>query len=111
VGVIDSDGDGVDDSADACPGTAPAEPVDGDGCSVAQHCPCDAQRSGEPWRNHGAYVKCVVNAGRDFLREGLISRAQLAALVRAAAQSRCGAKPPASPPAPRPVDDARGRRR
>lgn len=32
--VLDSDGDGVPDSLDSCPGTAPGTPVDASGCPV-----------------------------------------------------------------------------
>ncbi|UCH87265.1 MAG: thrombospondin type 3 repeat-containing protein, partial [Dehalococcoidia bacterium] len=34
--AADADGDGVDDLADLCPGTAGGDPVDADGCSDAQ---------------------------------------------------------------------------
>jgi hypothetical protein len=37
----DIDGDGVIDSADACVPTAPGVVVDGDGCSIADLCPCE----------------------------------------------------------------------
>jgi hypothetical protein len=36
VALIDADGDGVGDATDLCPGTAPAAPVDANGCSQAQ---------------------------------------------------------------------------
>jgi hypothetical protein len=36
VALIDADGDGVGDASDLCPGTAPAAPVDANGCSQAQ---------------------------------------------------------------------------
>ncbi|HET9477224.1 MAG TPA: hypothetical protein VFP63_07030 [Dehalococcoidia bacterium] len=36
VALIDADGDGVGDASDLCPGTAPAPPVDANGCSQAQ---------------------------------------------------------------------------
>ena len=36
VALIDADGDGVGDTSDLCPGTAPAAAVDANGCSQAQ---------------------------------------------------------------------------
>ncbi|HSP54318.1 MAG TPA: hypothetical protein VLS25_01920, partial [Dehalococcoidia bacterium] len=36
VALLDADGDGVGDAVDLCPGTAPAAPVDANGCSQAQ---------------------------------------------------------------------------
>ena len=36
VPIVDSDGDGVEDAVDACPGTAPGAPVDATGCAPAQ---------------------------------------------------------------------------
>ncbi len=35
-GTVDTDGDGVDDGDDLCPGTPSGEPVDGDGCGASQ---------------------------------------------------------------------------
>ncbi|MDB2352418.1 hypothetical protein N9V92_04440 [Luminiphilus sp.] len=42
---IDTDGDGVEDSADLCPNTPPGETVDSDGCSASQSDPEAAVRS------------------------------------------------------------------
>ncbi len=36
VALTDTDGDGIADAVDLCPGTAPAAPVDSNGCSQAQ---------------------------------------------------------------------------
>jgi len=36
IGVVDEDSDGVPDSSDLCPGTAPGAPVDANGCSNPQ---------------------------------------------------------------------------
>jgi hypothetical protein len=82
---VDSDGDGVPDVRDACPGTTPGAVVNADGCSIEQLCPCDA-----PWRNHGAYVGCMVEVLAEFLGEGLITPAGKRVLFKAAATSDCG---------------------
>src|SRR5881397_2384057 len=37
---VDSDGDGVPDGQDKCPGTPAVSVVDADGCSIAQLAPC-----------------------------------------------------------------------
>src|SRR2546425_2435415 len=65
----DADGDVVGDVCDECPGTTADMPhgagrpriaVGGDGCSIAQHCPCDGPPDVEAaWRNHAQYVSCV----------------------------------------------------
>jgi hypothetical protein len=89
--VMDGDGDGVPDGEDACPGTAPDDVVDADGCSIAQLCPCAAPRgSAEAWRNHGAYVSCVAHAAERFLAAGLLTEAEKDAVVSAAGRSDCG---------------------
>jgi len=85
--VTDADGDGVDDNADQCAGTASGDVVDANGCSIAQHCPCDNN-----WKNHGKYVSCVAHAANDFVDAGLITQAQKSAIVSAAGQSNCGKK-------------------
>ena len=83
----DSDGDGVANAADQCPGTGAGETVDAGGCSIAQLCPCAL-----PWKNHGAYVSCVAHAANRFRDEGRITAAENAAVTSAAAGSSCGHK-------------------
>lgn len=93
----DSDGDGVPDAVDACPGTAPGAVVDAHGCSIDQLAPCagpasEGQPSGRPvsWKNHGEYVSTVTHVAESFVAAGLITGAQKDAVVSAAAQSSCG---------------------
>jgi uncharacterized membrane protein len=81
----DSDGDGVPDNADVCPGTPAGEVVDASGCSINQLCPCNNQ-----WENHGQYVSCVAQTSNDFVTAGLITEAERDAIVSKAAQSSCG---------------------
>jgi hypothetical protein len=58
-------------------------------------CPCTGAK------NHGSYVRCVADTTNAYLSEGLITRAERAALVLHAAQNLCerpetpGARPPA----------------
>lgn len=87
----DGDGDGVPDSADACPATAAGEVVDASGCSVNDHCPCPGP-AGSAWANHGGYVSCVAHAVEAFLAAGLVTDAQKDAIVSAGARSNCGRK-------------------
>ena len=61
----DDDNDGVLDGEDACPATDAGAVVDGDGCAIADYCPCDAA-----WKNHGAYQRCVAHTSEDFLEAG-----------------------------------------
>jgi hypothetical protein len=87
--AADADGDGVGNTEDLCPGTPAGAPVDVKGCSYPQRqaaaCPV-----GGDYRNHGAYVSCVVHAAHQGVRDGLITRRQAAAAVVAAAQSDVG---------------------
>jgi hypothetical protein len=64
---------------------APAATVDPTGCSIAQYCP----QTGD-WKNHGAYVRCVVATARSFKRTALISRKELKAEISSAASSNTG---------------------
>jgi len=80
----DGDGDGLGDELDACPGTAAEAVVDGEGCSLAQLCPCEAAS------RHGEHVRCVVRASRNFANDGLLGRGERAALIIAAARGDCG---------------------
>jgi hypothetical protein len=89
--IPDADGDGVPEHQDQCPDTPPSTVVDAAGCSIGQLCPCD-----EPWRNHGQYLRCVIQTALRFYREGLITRAEAHAIIHDAACSDCG-KPPRRP--------------
>ena len=91
-GETDSDGDGVGDSLDQCPGTPPASIVDANGCSIDQLAPCGGPASGGAWRNHGEYVSAVAQAAEQFLAQGLITEDEKDAIVGAAAQSNCGSR-------------------
>lgn len=82
---FDDDNDGVDNEVDECLATAPGAVVAGNGCSIADTCPCE-----NSWRNHGAYVKCVAQATSSFFKAGLITTAQKDGIVSAAATSACG---------------------
>ena len=79
----DSDGDGVLDADDLCPDTAAGAVIDGSGCAIDQHCPCD-----DGWRNHGEYVSCVSWTATDFVIQGLL--ASEGPTVSSAARSSCG---------------------
>jgi hypothetical protein len=91
-GETDSDGDGVPDSLDRCPGTPLGAIVNADGCSIDQLAPCAGPVSGGVWKNHGQYVSTVAHVTEDFVEQGLISEAQAEAIVSAAARSNCGFK-------------------
>jgi hypothetical protein len=90
-GESDADGDGVADSLDQCPDTASDSIVDSAGCSIDQLAPCSGPASGGVWKNHGQYVSSVAKAAESFLAQGLITEAQVEAIVSVAAQSNCGA--------------------
>jgi hypothetical protein len=85
--VEDLDGDGISDDIDTCPETPAGAVVNAEGCAIVQLCPCE-----DAWKNHGAYVKCVVQAAEDFVVEGLLTEAEKDAIVSEAARSSCGRK-------------------
>jgi hypothetical protein len=91
-GETDADGDGVPDSADACPNTPAGAIVNANGCSIDQLAPCAGPASGGTWNNHGAYVSTVARVAEDFLAQGLITEDEKDAIVAAAAESNCGSK-------------------
>ncbi len=86
----DSDGDGVPDAVDACPGTPPGAIVNAQGCSIAQLAPCAGPMGGGQWKNHGQYVSTVAHTSETFLMAGLITDVQKDAVVSEAGQSSCG---------------------
>jgi hypothetical protein len=90
VGETDSDGDGVADSLDQCPDTAPGSIVDAEGCSIDQLAPCNGPITGGTWKNHGQFVSTIAQVTEAFLNFGLITEAQADAIVAQAAQSSCG---------------------
>jgi hypothetical protein len=83
----DNDNDGVVDAGDLCSSTPLGEPVLANGRSIDQQCQCNA-----PWKNHGAYVSCVVHGTEELLNAGQITEAEKDAIVSAAGQSNCGTK-------------------
>ena len=88
--ALDTDGDGVPDTADQCPDTPASAIVDSTGCNIDQLVPCVGPLSGGTWKNHGEYVRTVVRTTTDFLRAGLITRRQWSQIVTGAARSKCG---------------------
>ena len=88
--VLDSDGDGVPDDVDQCPGSAPGAPVDVTGCTIDQLVSCSGPASGGIWGNHGQYVSAIVRTVEAFAAAGLLTPAEEDAVVRAAARSNCG---------------------
>ena len=74
----DTDGDGVEDAADACPGTAPGERVDDHGCSAAQNCPPPADTDGDEVPD--ARDHCAGTAASDPVDENGCSLAQFCAV-------------------------------
>ncbi len=90
IGLPDQDFDGVPDAVDLCPNTPPCTVVNAEGCSIDQLVPCAGPATGGAWKNHGAYVSAVAQVAQEFVKQGLISEADRAAIVVRAAQSDCG---------------------
>jgi hypothetical protein len=82
---LDSDDDGVPDGEDVCHGTPQDAPINGEGCSVHDICPCS-----HPWKNHGEYVSCVAKTSQDFVKAGLITKDERKDYVAEAAKQECG---------------------
>jgi hypothetical protein len=93
-GDPDIDGDGVPNEKDLCGSTPPGVVVDpSNGCSIDQLSPCKGPwRTTSSWKNHGEYVSSVTKTAQSFFKQGLITQAQKAAIVAAAANSKCGKK-------------------
>ncbi len=88
IGAPDQDFDGVPDNVDQCPNTPPCTIVNADGCSIEQLVPCAG-----PWKNHGEYVSRIAQVTMDFVKAGLITKAERVAIVVQAAKSDCGKNP------------------
>jgi len=87
--VVDGDGDGITDDIDRCLGTPPATAIDQTGCAIVQLCPCGARLGGQPWASHGDYVTCTTGEAGRFADAGLIGRAEIGGIVKAAARAQC----------------------
>jgi hypothetical protein len=85
--VVVTVNEGVTDGADLCVPTVAGQVVNGDGCAIADLCPCN-----NDWKNHGAYVSCVAHASEDFVDLGLITGTERGAIVSEAGASQCGHK-------------------
>jgi len=81
----ETDGDGVHNACDRCPNTPGGEVVNAAGCGISQLAPASW-----PWKNHGEYVSAVARVSGEFVAQGLITPAQRAAIVSAAARSDVG---------------------
>src|SRR6266850_7966888 len=88
--VVDSDGDGVPDDIDLCPGTPAGSVVDEHGCSIDQLVPCDGPITGGTWKNHRHYLAAFTAVADSFLAKGLITAQQWRALIQTATHSQCG---------------------
>lgn len=60
------------------------------GAALAQACPCDADTGGRAWKNHGQYVKCVVQLRNRLRKDGCLDAAAKRTIASCAARSTCG---------------------
>ncbi len=82
----------------ASAGTALAKPPPGGGgdcppdvgAALAAACPCEADATGQAWRNHGKYVSCVVRYRNALRKQGCLDADAKRTIARCAARSTCG---------------------
>lgn len=67
----DTDGDGIANPVDRCPGTPAGELVPRDGCSLSQSCPCD-----QGWATNGEYRTCIDRAVKRLIEHEVLPRNQ-----------------------------------
>ena len=70
----------------------PPQPVDCPpdvGVALAATCPCDGG-PGQPWKNHGQFVKCVVHLRNDLRKAGCLDDTGKRTIAKCAARSTCG---------------------
>jgi hypothetical protein len=82
------DDDGVPEEEDDCLATPTGEPVNDQGCSIGDICPCV-----HPWKNHGEFVSCVNKTSKDFVKAGFITNKQKSDYVSEAAKHECPMAP------------------
>src|SRR6185369_1622043 len=73
----------------ALPATAMADCPPDVGAPLADACSCDANH-GQPWKNHGQYVSCVVRFRNDLRKQGCLDDAAKRTIASCAARSTCG---------------------
>jgi hypothetical protein len=72
-------------------GSAQAQTCPADvGAELAAACPCDADGQGKAWKNHGQYVKCVVQLRNRLRKAGCLDAAAKRTIASCAARSTCG---------------------
>lgn len=72
-------------------GTARAQTCPEDvGAALAAACPCDADGQGRAWKNHGQYVKCVVQLRNRLRKDGCLDAEAKRTIASCAARSTCG---------------------
>ena len=87
----DEDADGVEDSADLCPASAPGTAVHPTiGCTIAQIVPCDRTAAGAPWPSHQAYATVATIVARAYRDAALITHAEFVETAVLAWRSSCG---------------------
>lgn len=82
----DDDADGVLDEDDLCPATPMDLVFNDEGCSGAQLVSLTCGEAAT-FPNHGKYVRCIAQASKEAVGDGLLTSKERAAIVRAAAKS------------------------
>lgn len=80
----DHDNDGVPNPEDTCENTPEGTPVNDEGCSVAQSCPCDGS-----WCDNQHYQQCVKDAADELLASGAITPVRHQVFIEDAAHAKC----------------------
>ncbi len=81
----DIDDDGVLNEDDECKDTPAGVIIDPSGCSIEQLVPCNGNR-----KNHGQYVSAFTQTVKSFMKQKLIAKDEIRALMKKAASSDCG---------------------
>ncbi len=71
----------------AVPAAALADCPPDVGAALAAACPCSADSQGHAWKNHGQYVKCIVQFRNQLRKDNCTDNGTIA---RCAARSTCG---------------------
>ncbi len=90
----DIDDDAVLNDSDECEFTQLGVVVDlSNGCTVEQFVPCEGPRgTTENWKNHGKYMSSLAHTTNSFVEQGLITEAEMDAIMELGGSSKCGHK-------------------